>query len=92
MKSSYISKHNSNHEKQILLLKIQNGEEWHYLTVKRSPALLRGITSKHDGDFNCLSLSCLHLVRAKKLESNKDYVKIQIFRECFSNTLKLPKI
>ena len=34
-------------------------EGWHYLPVKKTPsALLRGITSKHDGDFYCLN--CLH--------------------------------
>ena len=33
-----------------------NGEkQWHYLAVKRLSALLRGITSKHHGDFYCLN-------------------------------------
>ena len=27
--SAYVSKHNSNREKQIILLKISNGEWWH---------------------------------------------------------------
>ena len=30
---------------------ITDGKKWHYLAVKKSSALLRGITSKHDGDF-----------------------------------------
>ena len=30
----YVSKHNSNSEKQVILLKISNGEGWHYLAVK----------------------------------------------------------
>ena len=31
---AYISKHNSYHEKQIILLMISNGEGWHYLSEK----------------------------------------------------------
>ena len=46
----YISKHNPNYEKQIILLIILNGEGWHYLAVKKLWALLAGITSKHHGD------------------------------------------
>ena len=41
---AYVSKHNSNLEKQIILLMIPNREGWHYLAVKKLPALLRGIT------------------------------------------------
>ena len=38
-------------------------------------ALLRGITSKHNGDFYCLN--CLHSFRTKnKLESHKEACKI----------------
>ena len=34
---------------------ISNGEKlWHYLAVKKLSALLRGITSKNNGDFYCL--------------------------------------
>ena len=41
----------------------------------KSFALLRGITSKHDGDF--YYLNCLHFFRTKnKLESHKKYVKV----------------
>ena len=36
----YISKHNSNREKQVTLLMISNGEKWHYLAVKKLSALL----------------------------------------------------
>ena len=43
---TYISKHNSNREKQVILLMISNGEKlWHYLAVKNLSALLRGITT-----------------------------------------------
>ena len=40
---AYVSKHNSNHEKQVVLLMIPNGEKWQYLAVKKLSALLRGI-------------------------------------------------
>ena len=30
-------------------------EGWHYLAVDKISALLKGITSKHDGDFYCLN-------------------------------------
>ena len=46
--------HSSNREKQVILLMIQNREGWHYFIAKELPALLRGITSKHDGSFYCL--------------------------------------
>ena len=35
-----ISEHNLNHEKQIILLVLPNGEGWHYLAVKKLPASL----------------------------------------------------
>ena len=39
--SSYISKHNSNHEKLVIILMISNGEKlWHYLAFKNLSALL----------------------------------------------------
>ena len=31
---AYVSKHNSNLEKQVILLSVQNGEKQHYLAVK----------------------------------------------------------
>ena len=34
---------------------IPNGEERHYLAVKKLTSLLRGITSKHHDDFYCLN-------------------------------------
>ena len=64
--SAYISKINSNCEKQITLLMITNEEKeglWHYIAVKKLSTLLRGITSKHHGDFYCLN--CLHFLEQK---------------------------
>ena len=75
---SYVSKHNSNREKQVILLIIPNGEKWHYLAVKKLSALLRGITSKSNYDFYCLN--CLHSFRTKcKLESHKKICKNKDF-------------
>ena len=66
----YNSKHNSNHEKQIILLMILDGEVRYNLGVEKLTALLRGITSKYDGDFYCLIF--LHSFRTKnKLKLHK---------------------
>ena len=50
---AYISKINSDCEKQIIILMIPNKEKerWHYLAVRKLFALLRGITPKHQGEF-----------------------------------------
>ena len=67
---AYVSKHNSNHEKEVFLLMTPNREKWHYLAVKKLSALLRRITYKHYGDFHCLN--CVHSFRTKnKLESHE---------------------
>ena len=67
---AYKSKHNLTREKQVILLMISNGENWHYLTVKNLSGLLRGITSNHEGDFYCLNY--FHSYRTKnKLEAHK---------------------
>ena len=34
---------------------ITDGKKWQYLALKSVPALLRGITIHHNGDFYCLS-------------------------------------
>ena len=62
-----------------MILMISNGEkQWHYLAVKKLPALLKGITSKQHGNF--YYLNCFHSF-AKKTNFNriKEYVKIKIF-------------
>ena len=43
---------------------IPNEEKWHYLAVKKLSTLLRGIISKHHGDFYCLN--CLHSFATEK--------------------------
>ena len=50
---------------------ISNGEGQNYFAVKKSSALLRGITSKHIGDF--YFFNCLHPFRTKTVSENKDF-------------------
>ena len=73
---AFVSEHNSNCKKQVILSVIFNGEGWHYLS-----ALLRGITSKHHSDFYCLN--CLHSFTTEskhesrnKVCENKDFCNI----------------
>ena len=74
-------KHNSNREKQVILLMISNGEkQWHYLAVKKLSALLRGIASKHGG-FYCLNCFCSFATKNKlqlhkRVRGNKDSCNI----------------
>ena len=56
---------------------------WHYLAVKILPALLRGTTSDHHGDFYCLN--CFHSYRTldklkkhERVRSNHDYCCIDM--------------
>ena len=49
---------------------VSNKEGWYFVTGKQLHALLRGLTSKHDGGFYCLN--CLHSFRTEnKRESHK---------------------
>ena len=77
--STYILKHSSNRETQVILLMISNGEkQWHYLSIKKILALFRRITSKNNGDIFCLN--CLHSFRTKtKLELHKKVCENKIF-------------
>ena len=67
---AYKSKHNLTREKQIILLMISNGENWHYLVVKSLSGLLTEIASNNKEDFYCLN--CFRSYRTKnKLESHQ---------------------
>ena len=53
---------------------ISDGKKWHYLAVKKLSALLRRITSKHEGDFYCLN--CFNSFRTEsKLKIYKNVCK-----------------
>ena len=79
---AYILKSHSNCEKRIITLMISNEEKevWHYLSVKKVSALLKRITSKHNGDFYCLNWLPFF---EQEINSNfkKTYVKIKFFVE-----------
>ena len=83
IEKAYKSKYNLTREKQIILLMISNGENWHYLVVKSLSGLLTGITSNHKEDFYCLNY--FHSYRTKnKLEAHKkiceycDYCRVEM--------------
>ena len=57
---------------------------WHYLAVKRISGLLRGITSRHNGDF--YYLNCFHSFTTKsKLRKHE-----KICTDCDICFLKMP--
>ena len=73
IRPAYISKHISYRKKQVILLMITNNK-CHYLFVKRLSALLKGVTSKHNGDFYCLN--CFYSFRTKNvLEKHENVYK-----------------
>ena len=79
IRHAYISKYNHKRNNEVILLMItDDGKGCHYLAAKSIPALLRGITSNHNGDFYCFN--CLHSYRTKeKLKKNtKKYAIIII--------------
>ena len=83
---AYKSKYNLTRENQVILLTITDGEKWHYLAVKKLSALLRVITSNHNGDFYCLNCFCAYtteikLESHKKLCENHDYCCIEMPNE-----------
>ena len=66
-----------------------DGKKWHNVAVKSLSALLRGITSNHNGDFYWLN--CFHsystknkLKKHKKVCNDHDYYYV----ECLMKTAK----
>ena len=60
----YKSKYNLKHKNQVVFLMITDCQKWHYLVVKSLIALLKDITSNHNGDSHCLN--CFHSYRTNK--------------------------
>ena len=80
---AYKSKHNLNREKPVILLMLSNGENWHYLVVKKLSGLLRGITSNHKEDFYCSNCFCAYstknkLEEHKKICENNKYFNVEM--------------
>ena len=63
IRHAYKSKCNFKSEDQVIILMITDSKKWHSFAVKKFCALLRGVTSKHDGDFYCLH--CFHSYSTK---------------------------
>ena len=83
IRHAYKSKYNLKRENQVILLIISDGEKWYYLTVKSLSALLKGVTSNHNGDSYCLN--CFHSYRIQKalkkhmkLCEDKDYSYVEM--------------
>ena len=56
VRAAYVLKYNDERDNLVNLLMITNNDkDWHYLAVKSISGLLKGITSKHNGDFYCLN-------------------------------------
>ena len=67
-------KYNKEHENQVTLLMIFDGNKWHYFVVKSLSPLLIAITSKHDWDFCCLN--CFYSYSTKdKLKKHENICK-----------------
>ena len=60
-----------------------DGKKWNYLTVKELAALLRGITSKHEGDFYCLNSYSTKgkLKKHKDICENHNYCYVEMPKE-----------
>ena len=50
---------------KVILLMITDNKKWYYLAVKSLPALLKGVTSKHDGNFYCLNCFYSYITKDK---------------------------
>ena len=74
---AYKSKYNHKCNNQVVLFMITDGEKWHYLAVRRLSALLRRITSNHNGDFYCLN--CLHSYRTKNMVTAEEKTVLKVF-------------
>ena len=80
---AYKSRYKLTREKQVILLMISIGENWHYLVVKELSGLLRGITSNHKEDFYCLNCFCAYstknkLEEHKKICENNKYCNVEM--------------
>ena len=86
IRHAYKSKHNLKRKNHVILLMITDGKKCYYLTVKSLPALLKGITSKHVGDFYCLNCFRAYatenkLEKHRKVCKKYDYCYVEIPEE-----------
>ena len=71
---AYVSKHNSNREKQVILLMIQIGKGCHYVAVKKLVVLLKVIKSQT----MIFNVGIVFILLEQKINLNH-IVKIKIF-------------
>ena len=64
----YVSKYNSNCQKQIILLMIPNGERCHYLAVKKKKKKIRIIKRNNDLIIMKIMIFVMHLCLLKILQ------------------------
>ena len=82
IRPEYTSKYNNKRDIRVNLLMIADeNNHWHYLAVSRTSGLLRGITSRHNGDFCCL----IHI--QQKIGLKKNEKNCYDYKFCF---LKIP--
>ena len=65
---------------------ITDGKKWHYLAITRLSSLLKGITSKLNGDFYCLNCfraytTRIRLERDKNVCEDHDYCCVEMPNE-----------
>ena len=65
---AYISEYNNKHKKQVILLMITDGKNYHYLAITNLSALLQENSSNHRGDFNCLNCFSSYITKNKLKE------------------------
>ena len=80
IRHAYKSKYNLKRENQVILLLITDGKKWHYSAVKKLSTLLKGITSKHNGDFYCLHCFQSYTAENKLKKHNGDFYCLNCFQ------------
>ena len=84
IRQAYISKHNKMRNIHANLLMITDGtSNWYYLAIKSISGLLRGVTSKHNGDFYCLNCFQSYttekkLTKLEKVCKNHDFCNLKM--------------
>ena len=74
---AYVSVHNSNREKQVILLMIWNAEKWQYLAVKKTISTIKRNYIKKP--FFFVWIVFVHLEQKPNLNRIKESLKIKMF-------------
>ena len=71
----YRSEYNNKRKKQVILLMIHNGKNFHYLVVTNLSALFKRTLWNHDGEFYCLNWFSPYTTKNKLEETWKNMKK-----------------